>query len=167
MDVPEAAEKINNDLLAKILPQLQNKYPRLDYEFSGERKERNESLGSLKSNFAIALLAEKGKLNLDDDVRDHIPELKEFSKTITIRHLLSHTSYVKTISYDSDRITYESVGPSEEVLVVRSQPKTVLAGNRALQQLREWGYGEQGWWYDPDTGLLRLLHHAPDVTIQF
>jgi CubicO group peptidase (beta-lactamase class C family) len=41
---------------------------------------------------AIHLLAEDGKLSLDDDVRKYLPELHDFGKTITIRHLLYHTS---------------------------------------------------------------------------
>lgn len=42
--------------------------------------------------FAIHLLAEDGKLSLDDDVRKHIPELHDFGTTITLRHLIHHTS---------------------------------------------------------------------------
>jgi CubicO group peptidase (beta-lactamase class C family) len=42
--------------------------------------------------YAIVLLAEQGKLSLDDDIRKHIPEVPDFGKTITIRHLLNHTS---------------------------------------------------------------------------
>jgi CubicO group peptidase (beta-lactamase class C family) len=42
--------------------------------------------------FAIHLLAHDGKLSLDDDVRKHLPELHDFGKTITIRHLIHHTS---------------------------------------------------------------------------
>ena len=41
---------------------------------------------------AILLLAREGKLSLDDDVRKHIPELPDFGTTITIRHLVHHTS---------------------------------------------------------------------------
>jgi hypothetical protein len=82
-------------------------------------------------------------------------------------HLLRYSSYVKTISYGPDSITYESVGPSEDVLTVRSQPREVLAGSRPLPQLQQWGHNEQGWSYDPDTGFLRLYHRAPDVKIQF
>lgn len=41
---------------------------------------------------AIYLLAKDGKLSLDDDVRKYLPELHDFGKTITIRHLLYHTS---------------------------------------------------------------------------
>ena len=42
--------------------------------------------------FSILLLEEQGKLNLDDDIRKYIPEVPEFGKTITLRHLASHTS---------------------------------------------------------------------------
>lgn len=42
--------------------------------------------------FAVLLLAEEGKLSLDDDVRKHIPELPDLGQVVTVRHLLTHTS---------------------------------------------------------------------------
>ncbi len=42
--------------------------------------------------FAITMLAESGKLSLDDDIRLHLPEIPDFGKTITIRHLIHHIS---------------------------------------------------------------------------
>ncbi|MEP2669298.1 MAG: serine hydrolase domain-containing protein [Cyclobacteriaceae bacterium] len=42
--------------------------------------------------FAIMLLQKDGKLSLEDDVRKYIPEVPDFGKTITLRHLASHTS---------------------------------------------------------------------------
>ncbi|MEZ5427311.1 MAG: serine hydrolase [Pyrinomonadaceae bacterium] len=42
--------------------------------------------------FAVLLLAKEGKLSLDDDVRKYIPEVPDFGKTITLRHLAHHTS---------------------------------------------------------------------------
>jgi CubicO group peptidase (beta-lactamase class C family) len=42
--------------------------------------------------FAVQLLAQERQLSLDDDVRKYLPELHDFGKTITIRHLLHHTS---------------------------------------------------------------------------
>jgi CubicO group peptidase (beta-lactamase class C family) len=42
--------------------------------------------------FAVQLLAQEHRLSLDDDVRKYLPELHDFGKTITIRHLLHHTS---------------------------------------------------------------------------
>ena len=41
---------------------------------------------------AIVLLAQDGKLSLDDDVRKYITELPDFGARITIRHLIYHTS---------------------------------------------------------------------------
>src|SRR5205823_5439772 len=42
--------------------------------------------------FLILLLAQGGRLSLDDDVRKHVPEVPDFGKTITVRHLIHHTS---------------------------------------------------------------------------
>jgi CubicO group peptidase (beta-lactamase class C family) len=42
--------------------------------------------------FAIAQLADEGKISLDDDIRKYLPEVPDFGKTITIRHLCHHTS---------------------------------------------------------------------------
>ncbi len=42
--------------------------------------------------FAILLLEKDGKLSVNDDVRKYIPELPSYGKTITIDHLLHHTS---------------------------------------------------------------------------
>jgi CubicO group peptidase (beta-lactamase class C family) len=41
---------------------------------------------------AILLLAQEGKLSLDDDVRKYVPELPDFGALITIRQLIHHTS---------------------------------------------------------------------------
>jgi CubicO group peptidase (beta-lactamase class C family) len=50
------------------------------------------SLSKQLTGLAVAILVEQGKLGLDDAVRDHIPELADFGGTITVRHLLHHTS---------------------------------------------------------------------------
>lgn len=42
--------------------------------------------------FSILLLEEDGKLSLDDDIRKYIPEVPDFGKPITLRHLATHTS---------------------------------------------------------------------------
>ncbi|HXI89350.1 MAG TPA: serine hydrolase domain-containing protein [Blastocatellia bacterium] len=41
---------------------------------------------------AIVMLAQQGKLLLDDDVRKYVPEVPDFGERITIRHLIHHTS---------------------------------------------------------------------------
>lgn len=42
--------------------------------------------------FAIGMLADQGKLSLDDDIRKYLPELHDFGTKITIDHLVHHTS---------------------------------------------------------------------------
>jgi CubicO group peptidase (beta-lactamase class C family) len=51
--------------------------------------------GSVAKQFtatAVILLALDGKLSLDDPARKYLPELPEYDRPITIRHLLTHTS---------------------------------------------------------------------------
>jgi CubicO group peptidase (beta-lactamase class C family) len=51
--------------------------------------------GSVAKQFtamAILLLAQDGRLSLDDQVRKHIPELPDYGVPLTIRHMLTHTS---------------------------------------------------------------------------
>ena len=45
--------------------------------------------------FSIALLAQQGKLSLDDDIRKYVPEMPKYDDTITIRHLIHHTSGIR------------------------------------------------------------------------
>ena len=58
------------------------------------------SNGKQFTALAILLLIEDGKLTLDDDVREYLPTLfSEVSDTISIRHLLTHTSGIRDV-YD-------------------------------------------------------------------
>ncbi len=53
------------------------------------------NLGSVSKQFAagcIILLAQDGKLSLDDDIRKWLPEIPDYGTLITIRHLAHHTS---------------------------------------------------------------------------
>jgi len=45
--------------------------------------------------FAIQLLAERGTLSLDDDIRTFIPEMPDYGTPITVGHLLHHTSGIR------------------------------------------------------------------------
>ena len=77
-------------------------------------------IGSVSKQFtatAIALLEIDGVLSIDDDVRKWIPELPEYGRTITIRHLLNHTSGIRdhlTLmsleGIDFDNVLYEFDG---------------------------------------------------------
>ncbi len=55
----------------------------------------NFRLASVTKQFtamAILILAERGKLSLDDKMAKFFPEFPDYGKEITIRHLLTHTS---------------------------------------------------------------------------
>ena len=41
---------------------------------------------------SLSMLALEGKLSLDDNVRKWLPELPEYERPITLRHMLHHTS---------------------------------------------------------------------------
>ena len=57
--------------------------------------------GSISKQFtatAIMLLAEEGKLDLDDSIAKYFPEAPSAQKAVTIRHLLTHTSGIPDVS---------------------------------------------------------------------
>jgi CubicO group peptidase (beta-lactamase class C family) len=79
------------------------------------------------TGFALALLASRGKLSLDDDVRKHIPELKDFGKKITVRHLLTHTTgyreFINTLLIEGRQVLEgDYIAPDEAMKVVNRQP---------------------------------------------
>lgn len=91
----------------------------------GENTKHN--IGSTSKQFtayAIALLDDQGKLSLDDNIREYIPELPAFDDTVTIRHLLTHTSgyreYLNTLSLTGRNLSTE-IGPEMIIRVVQNQ----------------------------------------------
>ena len=55
--------------------------------------------GSVSKQFtaaAISLLVQEGKVGLDDPVRKYLPEVPDFGTPVLIRHLLSHTSGLRS-----------------------------------------------------------------------
>lgn len=77
--------------------------------------------------FAVMLLVEEGKLSLDDDVRKHLPELRSFGQTVTVRHLLTHTSGYREL-YNALVLTgrrideADYVGREEFIPLINRQP---------------------------------------------
>lgn len=45
--------------------------------------------------FSILLLEEQGKLDLDDEVQDYLPDFPQYESPLTIRHFIHHTSGVR------------------------------------------------------------------------
>ena len=57
-------------------------------------------IGSISKQFTamcLMLLENDGKLTLDDNIRKYIPEMPEYDRQITLRHLLHHTSGVRDV----------------------------------------------------------------------
>ena len=78
--------------------------------------------------FAILLLADQGRLTLDDDVRKHIPELPDFGKTVTVRHLLTHTTgyreFLNALAMTGRRIDFgDYIDRDEIIALVKRQPE--------------------------------------------
>ncbi|MDH3223795.1 MAG: beta-lactamase family protein, partial [Gemmatimonadota bacterium] len=58
------------------------------------------NIGSVSKQFtamALLLLEQDGKLSLDDDVREHLPEVPDLGDPVTLRNLLNHTGGYREI----------------------------------------------------------------------
>lgn len=102
--------------------------------------------GSVSKQFtaaAIALLAEDGGISLDDDVRRYIPELPDYGRTMTIRHLVHHTSGLRDIYtlMSLAGIRMEDVLTDEDALalITRQRELNFLPGDDYL-------YSNSGYW---------------------
>ena len=75
---------------------LSRAYGMADLEFDIPNKaDTIFEAGSVSKQFtagAIVLLSLQGRLSLTDDVRKYIPEVPDYGTTITVRHLMTHTS---------------------------------------------------------------------------
>ena len=96
-------------------------------EFSTETLTNIGSTSKQFTAFAIALLAEQGKLSLDDDVRTHIPELPDFGQTITLRHMMTHTTgfreFLNAIALTGRQLGKgDYIDQNELIDVVKRQP---------------------------------------------
>lgn len=95
------------------------------------------SLGKQFTAAGILLLAEDGKLALDDRLAKHFPEGPSTWHRITVRHLLTHTSGLK--DYGSDEIDFRRDYSEEDLLkVARSVPLEFEPGT-------QWSYSNTGY----------------------
>ncbi|MEE8154342.1 MAG: serine hydrolase domain-containing protein [Phycisphaerales bacterium] len=62
---------------------------------------------------AVFMLAQDGKLFLDEDIRKHLPEMPEYEQSITVRQLIHHTSgirdYVPLVQYAGTEIQHNYI----------------------------------------------------------
>jgi CubicO group peptidase (beta-lactamase class C family) len=92
-------------------------------------------IGSVTKQFtstAILKLAAEKKINLSDNITKYLPDFQTGGVTITIEHLLNHTSGLKS---------YTSL---DEIMAVRSNPITIPAMLEVIQkQPHDFAPGEQ------------------------
>lgn len=123
--------------------------------------ETRTNIGSTSKQFtafALALLDARGALSLDDDVRQHLPELPDLGATVTLRHLLTHTSgyreFLNTLGLAGRRIGEgDPIHRDEIVALVQRQP--------ALQNApgAEWNYNNTG--YSLATRVVEAVTGVP------
>ena len=74
---------------------------------------------------SILLLAQEGKLSLDDPVRKYVPELPDFGTPVTIRELLHHTSGLRDqwdlLDLSGWRISEDRITDADVLYVVSHQ----------------------------------------------
>lgn len=121
-----------------------------DVPFETQTRTNIGSTSKQFTAFAIALLAERGELALDDDVRSYIPELPDFGEKVTLCHLLTHTSgyreFLNTILMSGRRIDRgDSISREELIAIVQRQPELQNAPGA------EWNYNNTGY------GLLTVV----------
>ncbi len=77
--------------------------------------------------FSILLLEEEGLIGLDDDIRMYIPEVPDFGRPITIRHLLHHTSglrdYLELMSFSGRILMVDLVTKEQALALIFRQKK--------------------------------------------
>jgi CubicO group peptidase (beta-lactamase class C family)/Zn-dependent protease with chaperone function len=84
-------------------------------------------LASLSKQFtaaAVLLLAQQGKLSLDDDVRKWVPAMPEYDRPMTLRELIHHTSGVRdylTLYYLAGYRDDDFYTPAEAVAMIARQ----------------------------------------------
>ena len=110
------------------------------------RVDTRTNIGSTSKQFtamAILLLAQRGELSLDDDVREHIPELPDLGRTVTIRHLLTHTSgyreFLNTLALGGRRLDHgDWIERAEIIRLLQRQ------GELQNDPGAEWNYNNSG-----------------------
>jgi CubicO group peptidase (beta-lactamase class C family) len=76
---------------------------------------------------SLSMLALQGKLSFDDDVRKYLPELPRYTHTITLRHMVYHTSGLR--NYLS---LFPLAGRDEYYPISHRQILAMMARQRAL-----------------------------------
>jgi CubicO group peptidase (beta-lactamase class C family) len=112
-------------------------------------------IGSMSKQFtafAIHLLAHDGKLSLDDDVHMYLPDVPDFGRKITVRHLLHHTSGLRDYFGLMDMA---GLRPGD--VIAEDKALTLIKRQRTLnfEPGQEWDYSNTGY-----VLLARIVEHV-------
>ena len=86
-------------------------------------------LGEMSKQFttlAILLLAEQGKINMNEDIHKYLPELPEYAHKVTIGHLLNHSSGL----HDINRVNNMINGSTS--ILTQEEALKLIAAQKAL-----------------------------------
>jgi CubicO group peptidase (beta-lactamase class C family) len=101
-------------------------------------------IGSTSKQFtaaSILLLEKQGRLSIQDDIRKYVPEIPDYGRTITIRHLLNHTSGLR------DYLTlFELAGLNTDSVTTDNDALAIIARQKALNfdPGSDWLYSNSG-----------------------
>ena len=94
-------------------------------------------VGSITKQFtaaAIVRLAERGALSLDDRIEKYVPEFNPGGATITLRHLLTHTSGIRAVPINQNA----PLTRQQYVALISGQPLDFAPGSK-------WSYSNDGY----------------------
>ncbi len=140
---PGCAVGVSHD--GRIL--LERAYGMADLEHGvANRPDTIFEAGSVSKQFtaaAVLLLAEDGKLSLDDPVRKYIPELPESAAAITIRQMLHHTSGLR----DWGNVAWIGGWPRGTRIHTHDHVLDILSRQEALnfEPGTRWSYSNSGY----------------------
>ncbi|MBL8513421.1 MAG: serine hydrolase [Betaproteobacteria bacterium] len=100
-------------------------------------------IGSLTKQFtavAILMLADRGKLALDDPIAKHLQDYPKVAEGVTVEHLLTHTSGIPSYTNSPDYLTLmaKAVTVDEMIARFKDQPLEFKPGTR-------WRYSNSGY----------------------
>lgn len=100
-------------------------------------------IGSVSKQFtaiAILQLLEQGKLSLQDPITKYVPEYPMHGYTITLEHLLTHTSGIKnyTDMEEFGKVMRNDMTPDEMIAFFKNQPMDFAPGTA-------WNYSNSGY----------------------
>lgn len=92
-------------------------------------------IGSMTKQFtaiAVMMLVEQGKLKLDDDITKYIPDYPTCGNKITIHHLLTHTSGIKSFTRMKtiNDIAKKNLTPAELIDFFKDEPMDFAPGEQ-------------------------------------